>query len=121
MRQAEERPGLVGHVLETDQTAGPADDVEQVAMLTGGGIGPFAGGALAAFRPDQADEQRAARGVEDVAGQPVAALAMAGGEVAAALRGHATVPAATARIHLVAAREIASGVQNLNLGHESSP
>ena len=43
MRQAEERTRLIGDVLEVDQAAAFADDVEQIAMLAGGGVGPFAG------------------------------------------------------------------------------
>jgi hypothetical protein len=39
MRQAEEVPGLVGDVLEVDQAAAFTNDVEQVAMLAGGGVG----------------------------------------------------------------------------------
>ena len=53
-------------------------------MLARGGVGPFAGGALAALGPAQADEQAAARRVCDIADQPVAALSAAVGEVAAA-------------------------------------
>ena len=55
-------------------------------MLARGGVGPFAGGALAALRPAQADEQAAARRVRDIADQPVAALAAAVGEIMAAHR-----------------------------------
>ena len=51
MRQAEEGAGLVGDVLEVDQAAALADDVEQIAMLAGGGVGPFAGRALAGSPP----------------------------------------------------------------------
>jgi hypothetical protein len=43
MWQAEERTRLIGDVLEVDQAAAFADDVEQVAMFAGGGVGPFAG------------------------------------------------------------------------------
>ena len=70
---------------EVDKTAAEADEVEQIAMLAGGGIGPFAGGALRC-RTAQADEQAAARRVGDIADQPVAALAMAVGEIVAAHR-----------------------------------
>ena len=38
-RQAEERTRLIGNVLEVDQAAAFADDVEQVAMFAGGGFG----------------------------------------------------------------------------------
>ena len=62
------------------------DQVEQITMFAGGGVGPFAGGALAAVRPAQPDEQAAARRVGDVADQPVAAFAMAVGEIVAAHR-----------------------------------
>jgi hypothetical protein len=41
MRQAEKPPGLVSHVPEHRQTAALADDVEQIAMLTCRGVGPF--------------------------------------------------------------------------------
>ena len=49
-RQAEEAPGLVGDVAEVDKTAAFADDVEEIAMLAGRGVGPFAGCALAGIR-----------------------------------------------------------------------
>jgi hypothetical protein len=39
MRQAQEVPSLVGDVLEVDQAAAFTNDVEQVAMLAGGGVG----------------------------------------------------------------------------------
>src|ERR1700682_4515501 len=55
-------------------------------MLSGGGVGPFAGPALAAVRSRQADEQTAARIVGDVADQPGATLATAVGEVLATRR-----------------------------------
>lgn len=37
-RHREEGPGLIGDVLEVDQAAAFADDVEEIAMLTGGRI-----------------------------------------------------------------------------------
>lgn len=49
-------------------------------------FGPFAGSALAAVRPLQANEQAAAGRVRDIADQPVAALAATVGEVVAAHR-----------------------------------
>ena len=39
MRQAEERSCLVGHVLEVDQATAFADDVEEIPMIAGGGVG----------------------------------------------------------------------------------
>ncbi|MBB2739449.1 UNVERIFIED_ORG: hypothetical protein J2R93_000470 [Bradyrhizobium japonicum] len=46
MRQAEKQARLVEDVLEVDQAATLANDIEQIAMFPGGGIGPFAGGSL---------------------------------------------------------------------------
>ena len=85
-RQAEKVPGLIGDVAEVDEAAALADHVEQVAMLAGRGVGPFAGGALAGFRSCQPDEHGAAGRVPDVADQPVAALAATVGEIVAAHR-----------------------------------
>jgi hypothetical protein len=39
MRQAEERTCLIGDILEVDQAAAFADDIEQVAMFARGGVG----------------------------------------------------------------------------------
>ena len=50
-RQAEEAAGLIGDIVEVDQAAAFADDVEQIAMLAGCGVGPFAGRALADLGP----------------------------------------------------------------------
>ena len=55
-------------------------------MLAGGGIGPFAGGALAAIRPFQPNEQAAAGRVRDIANEPVATRATTVGEIMAAHR-----------------------------------
>src|SRR6202023_2873603 len=55
-------------------------------MLSSGGVGPFAGPALAAVRSRQADEQAAAWRIGDIADQPVAALAPTVGEVVATHR-----------------------------------
>ena len=43
-RQTQEAPRFVGNVAEVEEAAALADDVEQVAVLAGGGVGPF-------FRP----------------------------------------------------------------------
>ena len=82
----EKAPGFVGDVVEVDKAAALADDVEEIAMFAGGGVGPFAGRALAGFRSFQPDEHRAAGRVADVADQPVAAFAAAVGEIVAAHR-----------------------------------
>ena len=49
--QAEEASRLVGDVVEVEKAAAFADDVEQIAMLAGGGVGPFAGGPCRRFGP----------------------------------------------------------------------
>src|SRR5262245_31399299 len=61
--------------------AGERDDVEQVAMLAGGGVSKLAGGAGAPGGPVGADEQAAAGIVGNVAHQPVGSAAPAGGEI----------------------------------------
>src|SRR3546814_4240248 len=81
-RHAEEGPGLVGDVLEVDEAAALADHVEEITMLAGCSVGPFAGGALR--RVLEPDIHRATRRVAHVAHQPVAALEAAGGEIVAA-------------------------------------
>ena len=84
--QAEERPRFIERVAQAIKPAVEGDEVEQIAMLAGGGVGPFAGGALAAVGTAQTHEETAAGRVGDIADQPVAALAMAVGEVVAAHR-----------------------------------
>ena len=62
------------------------DEIEQIAMAARGGVGPFAGGALAGVRPEEADIERAAGRIVDVADKPVTALPAAVGEIVAADR-----------------------------------
>ncbi len=59
-RHGEERARLVEGVAQPVETAAQRDEVQKVAMLSGGGVGPLAGGALAMVRTAQADEQAAA-------------------------------------------------------------
>src|SRR5262245_66694708 len=56
------------------------------AVLAGSSVGPFAGGALPAVGPCEANEQAAARRVRNIADDPVATQAMALREVMAAHR-----------------------------------
>ena len=49
--QAEEGARLVEGVAQAVEAAIERDEVEQIAMLAGGGVGPFAGGALAVSGP----------------------------------------------------------------------
>ena len=55
-------------------------------MFACSGVGPFAGGALAAVRSFQANEQAAAGCIRDVADKPVAARASTVREVVSAHR-----------------------------------
>ena len=62
------------------------DEIEEIAMAARGGVGPFAGGALSGVRPQEADIERAAGRIVDVANEPVAALPAAVREIVAANR-----------------------------------
>ncbi len=84
--QAEKAPGFIGDVGEIGEAAAFADDIEQIAMLAGRRVGPFAGRTLARLRPAQPDEEGAPWCVADIADQPVAAFSPAVGEVVAAHR-----------------------------------
>ena len=82
--QAQEASRLVGDVVEIEKAAAFTDDVEQIAVLAGGGIGPFAGWSLG--RLLQPDEHGTAWRIARVADQPIAAFAPAIGEIVAAYR-----------------------------------
>ncbi len=84
--QAEKAPCFIGDVGEFGQAAAFADDVEQIAMLAGRRVRPFAGSTLARFGSSQPDEQGAPWRVADIANQPVAAFSSAVGEVVTAHR-----------------------------------
>ena len=55
-RQAEEGSRLVESVAQAIEAAIARDQVEKITMFAGGGVGPFAGGALAAVRPAGAEQ-----------------------------------------------------------------
>lgn len=84
MWQAEEGTRLIDDVLEIDQATAFPDDVEQIAMFAGGGVGPFAGRPFRGFLEPY--EHGAARCVANIAHQPVTALPPSGGEVVTAHR-----------------------------------
>ena len=84
--QREEAPRLLGDIAKVDEPAALADQVEQIAVFSRGGIGPMPGCARAELRPAEPDEHRPARRVANVAHRPVAALAPPFGEVMAADR-----------------------------------
>ena len=85
-REAEKVPSLIGDVVEIGKAAALADDIEEVAMIAGRRVGPFAGRTPAGFRSFQPDEQRAAGRIPHVADQPVTALAATVGEIMTAHR-----------------------------------
>ena len=73
----QEAPGLLQGRTKRGAPDVMTDDVEQIAVLPGGGVGPltrYAGG-------DQTHPQRAASGAVDVAYRPVPSGAASGGEV----------------------------------------
>jgi hypothetical protein len=84
--QAEKAPCFIGDVGEIGEAAAFADDVEQIAMLAGRCVRPFAGSTLARFGSSQPDEEGAPWCVADIADQPVAALPPAIGEIVATHR-----------------------------------
>src|SRR3546814_17214626 len=55
---------------------GDRDDVEQVAMFAGGGVGPFTRRAASVLRSCKTDIEAAPRRVAGVADQPITALAI---------------------------------------------
>src|SRR5207244_4265957 len=77
---------LVHRLAETVQIAVMADQVQEIAVLAGGGVGPFAGGAGTGFGAVKPDIEAAARRIHDVAGDPVTAAAASVGEIVAAHR-----------------------------------
>ena len=85
-RQAQKASGFIGHVVEIDQAATFADHVEQVAVLAGCRVSPFAGRAAARIDAFQAHEHRAAGRVPDVADLPIIADATSVGEIVTAHR-----------------------------------
>ena len=66
--------------------AAAADQVQQIAVLAGRGIAPFAGGAGTAVGTAEADIKAAPRRVVDVAGDPVTAAAASVRQIMAAHR-----------------------------------
>ena len=62
------------------------DEIEQIAMAASGGVGPFAGSALSSLRAEEADIERAAGRIVDVANEPIAALPAAVRQIGAANR-----------------------------------
>src|SRR5262245_12219848 len=72
--------------MQTLQPAVQGDEVEEITVLAGSSVGPFAGSTLPVVGPYEANEQAAARRVRNIADDPVATPAIALREVMAAHR-----------------------------------
>jgi hypothetical protein len=83
-RQVEEPSGLVGDVTEVIEGTSRANDIEEIAMFSGRGVGPMADPARARPPAPKAHESRGARRIPDVADDPISAGAPAIGEIVAA-------------------------------------
>ncbi len=83
-RQAEKAADLVAKVAKIFKAAIGGDEIEEIAMLPCGGIGPFAGGAGTVIRPGETDIEAAAGRIADIADQPIAAMAAAIWEIISA-------------------------------------
>ena len=73
-RQTEKASGFANDIVEIDEAATFADDVEEIAVFAGRCVRPLARGALAG-RSVQTNEHRSSWCVANVADNPVAALA----------------------------------------------
>src|SRR3546814_10737195 len=83
-RQAEKAARLVEHLAEGVEPAIESDQIEEIAMLAGGGVGPFAGRAGTGLWSRETELEAPAGGVQNNATQHIAALAAAGGAGVAA-------------------------------------
>lgn len=80
--QAQKAPGFLERLGKSAAALGRSDDIEQIAMFAGRGIGPFARWSL--VHVDKADIKTAARCIAHIADQPVAALPPSAGEIVTA-------------------------------------
>ena len=83
-RQFQKSPRLLRDLAEVPEPKTLSDDVEQIAVLGGRGVCPFAGRSLR--RVVEPHEHRTARTIVDIAHQPVPPFALAVGEIVAAHR-----------------------------------
>ena len=72
-RQTEKATGLGEDIGKLNKTATFPDDIEQISVLTGRSISPFACCALPRIGPAQPNEHRPAGGVARVSDDPVSA------------------------------------------------
>ncbi len=110
--QAEEAAGFLQNVAQLGQVFAGGDQVQEVAVLPLGGIGPMPGSALARLGPAQANIEAATRRVLDVADQPVTTFAAAIGKVVSAHRLGVTCEAAG---------QFGCGVRHCGLRKEEGP
>ncbi|BBB14043.1 dihydroorotase [Sphingopyxis sp. FD7] len=66
--------------------AARGDDIEKIAMIAAGGIGPFASGPKTVGGARKANVKAATRRIMDVTDQPIMSLAASMGEISAANR-----------------------------------
>jgi hypothetical protein len=85
-RQAKKGSRLREDVTQAIKSAVQGDKIEEIAMLSGGCVGPFANSALASIRSRKPDEQAAAGRIFDVADEPVISGLATVGEIMAAHR-----------------------------------
>ena len=72
-RQAKKPPSLANSIVEIDEATTLSDHVEQIAVLAGGCVRPFASGAFAGRRSLQTHEHGPSSRVANVTDNPVAA------------------------------------------------
>ena len=70
-RQAEKTTGLSKDITELNEPTAFTDDVEQIAVFTGGRVGPLARGALPRARPAQANKHGSPGCIPNVSDDPV--------------------------------------------------
>jgi hypothetical protein len=82
--QLEKPPRLLGGLAEVTKPKAMPNDIQEIAMLAGRGIGELAGGTLRGVL--EPHEHRAARCIVDIAHQPVTPFALSVGKVMTAHR-----------------------------------
>jgi len=82
-RQTQKASCLIDDIAKVHETAALADHVEEIAILSRGGIGPMPGGSGTGVRSAEPDVHRPAGRVANIAHRPVAAPAPPIGQMAA--------------------------------------
>jgi hypothetical protein len=84
--EAQKPSSVVEGIAEPEMAAGLRDDIEQIAVLPGLSIGPFACGATTVRRRGETNIKTAARRIASISDQPVAAFSPSGGKIVATYR-----------------------------------